>query len=112
MLLKGEKHYDSQSNLDNLPLLNPDVMKNSSVVDEIYLGTSRSATRQLKAILDVEQHAISQSENISAWSSLSDLSESSDEEKVVEEDSSKKSRKAQKTKRDTSESSGRGKSKG
>jgi hypothetical protein len=92
MLLKGEKHYDSKSNLDNLPLSNPDSIKTKyvkkkskltlffSVVEETFMGLSRSATRQLKAIMDVEQRSESRSEKISAWSSLSDLSDSSDEE--------------------------------
>ncbi|CAD5222824.1 unnamed protein product [Bursaphelenchus xylophilus] len=49
MVLKGAKHFDSQINLDNLPLDNPD--RNSSADNlDLFLGTSRSITRQLKAI--------------------------------------------------------------
>lgn len=110
MLLKGEKHYDSKSNLDNLPLSNPDSAKTRyvqpifrkygcffSAVEENYIGLSRSATRQLKAIMDVEQQSESRSEKISAWSSLSDLSDSSNEEpSKVDEEGPSTSKKAKK----------------
>lgn len=62
------------------------------------MGASRSATRQLKAIMDVEQKRENQSENMAAWSSLSDLSESSDEDtaKIVEDEGPSTSKSAKK----------------
>ncbi|KAI6172764.1 ARID/BRIGHT DNA binding domain protein [Aphelenchoides besseyi] len=81
MVLKGEKHYDTQSNLDNMPLLNPNASRHKRVINETLLGSSRSCTRQIQAFVDSGKKE-AQSESISTWSSLSDLSDSSGDEKM------------------------------
>ncbi|KAI6201986.1 hypothetical protein M3Y96_00900500 [Aphelenchoides besseyi] len=73
MVLKGEKHYDAQSNLDNMPLLNPDASRHKQVMDETLLGSSRSCTRQIQALVDSEKKE-AQSESTSTMNSLSDVS--------------------------------------
>ncbi|KAI6204748.1 hypothetical protein M3Y94_00712600 [Aphelenchoides besseyi] len=88
MVLKGEKHYDTQSNLDNMPLLNPNASRHKRVINETLLGSSRSCTRQIQAFVDSGKKE-AQSESISTWSSLSDLSDSSGDEKML---TSKKNR--------------------
>ncbi|KAI6219606.1 hypothetical protein M3Y99_01644100 [Aphelenchoides fujianensis] len=77
MVLKGGKHYDTQMNLDNLPLLNPD--RYGKTGEEGVQGYTRLSNRFLKNKLGTQKVEAQKDETLN-WSSLSDLSSTDGEE--------------------------------
>ncbi|KAI6239160.1 hypothetical protein M3Y99_00620000 [Aphelenchoides fujianensis] len=77
MVLKGGKHYDTQMNLDNLPLLNPD--RYGKTGEEGVQGYTRLSNRFLKGKLGAQKVEAQKDETL-GWSSLSDLSSTDGEE--------------------------------